>query len=364
VKTADFDYALPPELIAQEPLAQRDQSRMMVLERAARTIRHSRFADLAQWLRPGDLLVLNDTKVIPSRLFAVRSRRDEHGRLWRSKVEVLLLEERAPGVWEALVRPGQKVHVKDQLTFGAGEFTAVVEEWTDFGGRVLRFESAAAVSALLDKYGAPPLPPYITRARQTTVTRAHDVQSYQTVFARVPGAAAAPTAGLHFTEQMFERLRQAGLGVAYVTLHVGLGTFRPVRTETVEEHAMHRERFTIPADSLRAIAETKARGGRVVAVGTTVVRTLEAAWSDGAMERWSVGISGATDIFIYPPFEFRVVDALLTNFHLPRSTLLMLVSAFAAPGKVEGREFVLGAYAEAVKEKYRFYSYGDCMLLR
>jgi S-adenosylmethionine:tRNA ribosyltransferase-isomerase len=369
---------------------------MLVLERSTQKIHHATFLDLPQWLRAGDLLVLNDTKVMPARLAALRERVNENGRVSRSHIEVLLLEERAPAYWDALVRPGQKVHRRDKIIFGNGEFTAIVEDRTDFGGRVLRFENAGAAIQLMEKHGAPPLPSYILRARQPSGgTRAvasdassgHNVASpshvsdrevYQTIFARELGAAAAPTAGLHFTDATFEKLKSAGVGIAYVTLHVGLGTFRPVQSEKIEEHVMHRERFTVPAETLRAIAETKARGGRIVAVGTTVVRTLEACArraeggnlkpeaevSENSGLRSQVSsLSGATNIFIYPPFEFCVVDALLTNFHLPKSTLLMLVSAFASPAKTDGRELVLRAYAEAVKEKYRFYSYGDCMLI-
>jgi len=381
LKTSDFDYSLPQSLIASEPLARRDASRMMVLERAARKIHHAKFLDLAQWLRAGDLLVLNDTKVMPARLPAVRERADERGQIARSHIEVLLLEERAPALWEALVRPGQKVHLRDRILFGGGEFAATVEDNTDFGGRVLRFENSPAAGDLMEKHGLPPLPHYIEKAREGKREDASDRERYQTVYARTAGAVAAPTAGLHFTEQTFQQLKAMGVGVAHVTLHVGLGTFRPVQAENVEEHVMHRERFSIPAETLRAIAETKAHGGRVVAVGTTVVRTLEAGArrAEGvpqrgmkpeaeASENSGLGSqvsspSGTTDIFIHPPFAFKVVDALLTNFHLPKSTLLMLVSAFASPNKTEGREFVLRAYAEAVRAKYRFYSYGDCMLV-
>jgi S-adenosylmethionine:tRNA ribosyltransferase-isomerase len=378
MKTSDFDYPLPSDLIAKQPLSPRDASRMLVLERATRTIHHAKFLDLCHWLRAGDLVVLNDTKVMPARLFAVRERPDARGRMTRSRIEVLLLDERAPALWESLVRPGQKVHLGDRIIFGDGEFVAVVEDRTDFGGRVLRFENARAPLALMEKHGAPPLPCYILRARSTKQPQQQDKEIYQTVFARQLGAAAAPTAGLHFTDAAFEKLKSAGVGVAYITLHVGLGTFRPVKVKNIEDHKMHRERFTIPAETLRAIKETKARGGRVVAVGTTVVRTLEgsAKRAEGGSLKPEVedsdnsglssqvsSLSGTTDIFIYPPFEFKVVDALLTNFHLPKSTLLMLVSAFASPNKLDGRDLVLRAYAEAVKEQYRFYSYGDCMLV-
>jgi S-adenosylmethionine:tRNA ribosyltransferase-isomerase len=361
LKTSDFDYPLPQSLIASEPLSPRDASRMMVLERGPRKIHHAKFLDLCQWLRSGDLLVLNDTKVMAARLRAVRERSDARGNIWRARVQTLLLEERAPALWEALVRPGQKVHRRDRLVFGGGEFVATVEDNTDYGGRLLRFENAASAFVLMEKHGEPPLPSYIMRARQTQQPSDDDKAVYQTVFARVPGAAAAPTAGLHFTEATFQQLKRTQVEIAHLTLHVGLGTFRPVRSQTVEAHTMHRERFAVPAETLRAIAQTKGRGGRVVAVGTTVVRTLESLSAE-ALAR-STAVSGATDIFIFPPFRFKVVDALLTNFHLPRSTLLMLVCAFASPGKLDGREFVLRAYAEAVQEQYRFYSYGDCMLL-
>ena len=317
MKTSDFDYHLPDELIAQQPLADRAASRMMVVHRATGEIRHDQFRNFPTYIRDGDLLVLNDTKVIPARI-------------WSSKpnVELLLVENLGDNRWSALVKPGHRAKVGAKLEFTPW-FNAVVEGETDFGGRILRF--TGDVDSYLQHHGAPPLPPYIERA----VTPA-DYSRYQTVFAQTPGAIAAPTAGLHFTTEML-----ATLPHAFLTLHVGIGTFRPVKVENIEAHKMHAEKFSIPGETKLAIQRAK----RVVAVGTTVVRALETTGE------------GSTDIFIHPPFQFRVVGALLTNFHLPKSTLLMLVSAFA------GRELILKAYKEAVRERYRFFSYGDCMLL-
>ena len=327
VKTADFDYVLPPELIAQQPLPDRAASRMMVIERATGEIRHDRFRNLGTYLRAGDLLVLNDTKVIPARIWSQSP-----------AVELLLVENLGDNRWSALVKPGHRAKVGAKLRFTPW-FNAVVEGESDFGGRVLRFEGN--VDSYLQHHGAPPLPPYIERA-----AIAADHERYQTVYARAAGAIAAPTAGLHFTAEMLEQLRKAGIGHAFITLHVGIGTFRPVKVENVEEHKMHAEKFSVSAEAAAAIKSAQ----RIVAVGTTVVRTLETLDESRAAE-------GLTDIFIHPPFKFRAVDALLTNFHLPRSTLLMLVSAFA------GRELILRAYDEAVRERYRFFSYGDCMLI-
>ena len=329
MKTADFDYHLPPELIAQEPLADRAASRMMVVNRATSEIRHDRFRNLGQHLHTGDLLVLNDTKVIPARIW---SREPE--------VELLLIEKLDVDRWSALVKPGKRAKVGTNLRFEDG-VSAVVEGEAEFGGRVLRF--VGDVEAYIAAHGVTPLPPYI---RRTTQQPDADRECYQTVFAREPGAVAAPTAGLHFTEELLAQLQASGIGHAFITLHVGIGTFRPVKVENVEEHRMHAEKFSISAATARAITDAQ----RVVAVGTTVVRTLESC--DELEER-----EGATDIFIRPPHAFRFVDVLLTNFHLPRSTLLMLVSAFAT------RELILKAYEEAVRERYRFFSYGDCMLI-
>jgi S-adenosylmethionine:tRNA ribosyltransferase-isomerase len=329
MKTSDFDYILPSELIAQQPLADRTASRMMVVDRATGEIRHDEFRHLDRYLHPGDLLVLNDTKVIPARIWSREP-----------KVELLLVEKTGIDRWTALVKPGKRAKPGTTLQFEDG-VTAVIEGDTDFGGRTLRF--LGDVESYLAAHGAAPLPPYIKRMAPPSDV---DRDRYQTVFARAPGAVAAPTAGLHFTTDTLRQLQAAGIGHTFITLHVGIGTFRPVKVENVEEHKMHAEQFSISAESATAI-----RGaGRAVAVGTTVARTLESC--DKIEAR-----GGTTDIFIRAPYAFRHVDVLLTNFHLPRSTLLMLVSAFAS------RELILKAYEEAVCERYRFFSYGDCMLI-
>ena len=322
MKTADFDYVLPDELIAQQPLADRSASRLMVVDRATGQIRHEQFRNLSNFLQAGDLLVLNNTKVIPARIWSQSP-----------AVELLLVENLGNNRWSALVKPGARAKAGMSLRFTPW-FNAVVEGETDFGGRILRF--TGDVESYLQHHGVPPLPPYIDRA----VTGA-DRDRYQTVFAHSPGAIAAPTAGLHFTPELL-----ATLPHAFITLHVGLGTFRPVKVDNVEDHKMHAEHFVIPESTAAAIRSAQ----RIVAVGTTVARTLETIGEPRAA-------AGTTDIFIRPPYQFRVVDALLTNFHLPKSTLLMLVSALA------GRELILRAYAEAVRERYRFFSYGDCMLI-
>lgn len=319
MKTSDFDYELPAELIAQEPLADRSASRMLVVERQTGTLRHDRFRNLGRYLQPGDLLVLNDTKVIPARLWSLPP-----------VVELLLVEEIGLNRWTAMVTPARRARPGTVLRFADTELTAQVGSVTDFGGRELQF--SGDVRPYLETHGVAPLPPYIERAEP----RAEDLSRYQTVFAREPGAIAAPTAGLHFTPEMLAQFPHA-----FITLHVGIGTFRPVKVENIEQHRMHAERFVIPPATAAAIAQAR----RVIAVGTTVVRALESP------------TTGVTDLFIRPPFEFRVVDGLLTNFHLPKSTLLMLVSALA------GIELIRRAYAEAVRERYRFFSYGDCMLI-
>jgi len=318
MKTSDFNYVLPAELIAQQPLADRAASRMLVVNRATGEILHEEFRNIGRYLQAGDLLVLNDTKVLPARIWSQEP-----------AVELLLIEDLGDNRWSALVKPGKRASLGTTLTFADG-LTAVVEGDTDFRGRVLRF--SGDVVTFLDRHGVAPLPPYIKR----DVPDAAELSRYQTVFAREAGAVAAPTAGLHFTPELLAQYPHA-----FITLHVGIGTFRPVKVENLEEHKMHAERFTIPAETVVAIEKAQ----RVVAVGTTVVRALEST------------TKGQTEIFIRPPHEFRVVDVLLTNFHLPKSTLLMLVSAFAS------RELILQAYAEAVRERYRFFSYGDCMLI-
>ncbi|HJT79596.1 MAG TPA: tRNA preQ1(34) S-adenosylmethionine ribosyltransferase-isomerase QueA [Chthoniobacterales bacterium] len=322
-RLSDYDYRLPRELIANRPLPNRDASRLMVLRRDTETIEHRQFHELPKFLSPDDLLVLNNTRVLPARVFS------DDGR-----IELLLLERLGPTRWRCLTRPGKRARTGAVLSVGGTE--ARVEAINDDGER----EISLAREVDLYSLGTMPLPPYLERRSD-----AEDDQRYQTVFATTPGAIAAPTAGLHFTPQLLAALRHV-----FVTLHVGPGTFRPVHTENISEHQMHSEQFTVSADTAEAIN----RAERVVAVGTTTVRVLEsAAASDGTLQQKSA----ATNIFIYPPFEFRLTDALLTNFHLPRSTLLMLVSAFA------GREFILRAYAEAIRERYRFFSYGDCMLI-
>jgi S-adenosylmethionine:tRNA ribosyltransferase-isomerase len=328
VKTSDFDYELPAELIAQQPLVDRTASRMMVVDRSTSAIRHEQFRNLSHYLHTSDLLVLNDTKVIPARIWSKEP-----------ALELLLVENLGTNRWSALVKPGKRAKIGAMLRFEDG-LHAAIEAETDFGGRVLRFSST--VEPYLKRYGAAPLPPYIKRAgRQRS-----DLERYQTVFAEKAGAIAAPTAGFHFSTEMLDQLLRVGIDHAFVTLHVGVGTFLPVKVENVEDHKMHAERFSISPQAVESMKAAK----RIVAVGTTVVRTLETAGELRAGE-------GVTDVFIRPPFEFRVVDALLTNFHLPKSTLLMLVCAFAS------RELILRAYAEAMRERYRFFSYGDCMLI-
>jgi len=338
LRTADFDYPLPPQAIAQEA-APRGESRLLALDFEGAS-RHRGIRDLPALLSPGDLLVTNDTRVIPARLFG---RREGSG----GAVEILLLERVGPVEWEALTRPGRKTRPGARLDFGglSAEITAIGED----GRRRLAFSEP--VEGHLDRLGHVPLPPYIHRA-----DTAADRERYQTVWARHPGSVAAPTAGLHFDEALLAAVRERGVGIAHVTLHVGIGTFRPVAVEEIAEHRMERERYTLPEETAAAIRQARRQGGRVVAVGTTVVRTLEghAAASDTDAGDLAAG-AGATELFITPGFRFRVVDALLTNFHLPRSTLLMLVAAFA------GRERVLAAYEEALRLGYRFFSYGDAM---
>ena len=335
-----FDYELPKELIAQEPLADRSASRMMVLHRSTRSWEHRHFRDLPEYIRPGDLIVLNDTRVIPARLFG---RRSTGGR-----VEVLLLRPISGTRWEVLARPARRLKPGDEIIF-SDELSAMVVAVKPEGIRELDFRCEGDLLATIERIGQPPLPPYIRRRPSP-----EDRERYQTIYARRPGAVAAPTAGLHFDEQMLKRVREAGARIAYVTLHVGLGTFRPVKTENVEDHEMHAETYEVPEATAQAVEETRRVGGRVIAVGTTVVRTLETVGHpDGTIEAGA----GETSLFIYPGYRFKVVDGLLTNFHLPRSTLIMMICAFAE------REFVLAAYREAVQQKYRFYSYGDCMLI-
>ncbi len=332
-------YDLPEELIAQTPIERRDASRLMVLDKNSGEIEHRHFYDLPDYLHPGDCLVLNDSRVIPARLFGVRP--------GGGVTEIVLLRDLGDKRWECLCRPGKKMRVGSTVSFGDGELSAVVEEVHEDGNRVLCFAYEGIFLEILDRLGQMPLPPYIK-------VQLEDKERYQTVYSREPGSAAAPTAGLHFTQELLERIRAMGVEVCFVTLHVGLGTFRPVKAENIEDHDMHSEYCTISAETAETINRTKAHGGRVIAVGTTSCRTLESfAGENGHMEV----ASGWTNIFIYPGYRFKCIDALVTNFHLPGSTLVMLVSALA------GRENILRAYETAVQEKYRFFSFGDAMFI-
>jgi S-adenosylmethionine:tRNA ribosyltransferase-isomerase len=357
LRVADFDFDLPEDLIAQQPPAERGQSRMLVMDRASGELRDSRFADLPSLLKPGDLLVLNDSRVIPARLFARRTLRREREKP-TGRIEVMLTEPGGDNRWHALVRPGRKIAIGEILVFpspsGTIELRAEVLERGEFGDRLLQFEPVEDFFAALDRIGHIPLPPYIHRDDS-----AADRERYQTVYSRERGSVAAPTAGLHFTPQILDQLTAAGVEIARVALHVGLGTFAPLRVERVAEVHLHRERYTLPAATAEAINRAVREGRRIVAVGTTVVRTLESAAAEAqqAGAAQLTAHTGATEIFISPRFQFSIVSALLTNFHLPQSSLLMLVSAFA------GRERVLAAYRHAVAKRYRFFSYGDCMFL-
>lgn len=342
MKLSLFDYNLPEELIAQYPLAKRDESRLMILNRQTKSIHHSKFLELHSFLESGDLLVLNNTKVIPARLIGKKEKS-------RGKVEILLISHKGECLWEALVKHSSRMNTGTKIIFGNSEYTAKIMDRTESQGRLIQFESEEEMKELINKYGKPPLPPYIKREADD-----EDKKKYQTIYAKNNGAVAAPTAGLHFTEYVFDSLKSKGIEAVELTLHVGLGTFQPVKVENIEEHKIHSEYFTISQDTAQRINQTKANGGKIVAVGTTSVRALESS-SDDRGNIYS--FSGFTNIFIYPGYKFRVVDKLITNFHLPRSTLIMLVSAFA------GRDFIMSAYNEAIKERYRFYSYGDAMLI-
>jgi S-adenosylmethionine:tRNA ribosyltransferase-isomerase len=346
MRVADFHYELPPELIAQEPAPVRDASRLMVLDRKARTISHRQFRDLPEFLSPGDLLVMNNSRVIPARL---RARKVPTG----SAIEVLLVEEIAPNDWWVMLRPGKRVRAGTVLSF-SNSIHGTVTEKSEEGHYRLTFSGTADIIKAAEEFAEVPLPPYIKRER---TPGALDRERYQTVFAGPSGSVAAPTAGLHFTPETLARLRVLGVGTAQVTLHVGLGTFAPLKVETLAEHEMHFERFEIDAVAAERVRNKRRR---VIAVGTTSLRVLESV----AAQRGEIAAArGRTNLFVYPPYEFRVVDALLTNFHLPESTLLMLVSAFASPGREDGRSWILQAYEEAIRERYRFFSYGDAMLI-
>lgn len=340
MKKSDFDFYLPEELIAQTPLEKRDGSRLLVLDKESGAMEHRHFYDLPEYLHVGDCLVLNNSRVLPARLIGTRP--------GGGAVELVLLRDLGEGRWECLSRPGRKTKPGTELSFGSGELKATVEAVAEGGNRIVKFDYQGIFLEVLERLGKMPLPPYIKEELQ-------DPERYQTVYSRELGSAAAPTAGLHFTNELLEKIQAMGVKVCYVTLHVGLGTFRPVKEDEIENHEMHSEFCIIPEDTARTVTETKQKGGRIVAVGTTSCRTLESfAKDDGTLE----ACSGWTDIFIYPGYSFKCIDALVTNFHLPESTLIMLVSALA------GREHILNAYRTAVEEKYRFFSFGDAMFIK
>jgi S-adenosylmethionine:tRNA ribosyltransferase-isomerase len=343
MKTDLFDYVLPPERIAQHPPEHRELARMLVLHRDTGRIEHKAITDIVDYLHAPDVLVLNNTKVIPARIFG-------HKAASGGKVELLLLEETKPTEWKVLMKTSRRPKVGDKLVLCSGKATATMLYDGEQGEAVLKIESDRPLMEILDEEGVPPLPPYISRKEQTPEQIEEDKTRYQTVYASEPGAAAAPTAGLHFTPELLQTLEDQGIGKAELTLHVGLGTFRPVSAETITDHEMHHERYAVSAEAAQTIQTAKKEGGKVVAVGSTSVRTLESVAPIQAAE-------GSTNIFIYPPYDFKNVDAILTNFHLPKSTLLMMMSAFAT------REQMLHAYEVAVQENYRFFSYGDCMLV-
>lgn len=339
MKTHDFYYDLPKERIAQTPVEPRDHSRLLVMDRFTGEMEHRHFYDIVDYLRPGDLLVINDSRVLPARLYGYKEDTGAH-------MELLLLEQKENMVWECLAKPGKKAKPGVKLIFGDGLLTGEVVEVKEDGNRMVKFTCDGNFYSVLDQIGQMPLPPYITEKLQ-------DKERYQTVYSKELGSAAAPTAGLHFTPELMDKIRAMGVDFASVTLHVGLGTFRPVKAQEVAEHKMHSEHCLLPKETAEKILKTKANGGRVIAVGTTSCRTLESvATFTGQIQPWE----GYTDIFIYPGYEFKVLDGLITNFHLPESTLIMLVSAFA------GREHILHAYEEAVKLEYRFFSFGDACL--
>ncbi|HAJ73525.1 MAG TPA: tRNA preQ1(34) S-adenosylmethionine ribosyltransferase-isomerase QueA [Lachnospiraceae bacterium] len=340
MKTSDFNYYLPQELIAQDPLEDRSASRLLSLDRVTGEVLHRHFRDIKDFLHPGDCLVINDTKVIPARLYGVKK---DTGAV----IEILLLKRRENNIWETLVKPGKKCRPGAVIVFGEGRLTGEIIDVVEEGNRLIRFSYEGIFEEILDSLGEMPLPPYITH-------KLRDKNRYQTVYAEHEGSAAAPTAGLHFTKELLGEIGEMGVKIAHVTLHVGLGTFRPVKVDEVTDHHMHSEFYIVDEENARLINDTKKNGGRVIAVGTTSCRTLESASDQNGVLKPG---SGWTDIFIYPGYEFKMIDGLITNFHLPESTLIMLVSAFA------GRDHVLAAYEEAVKEKYRFFSFGDAMVI-
>ena len=336
---SEFDYDLPEDRIAQVPCEPRDHSRLMVLDPQEKTIAHQHFYDLKKFLSPGDTLIFNDTRVMPARLIG---HKDKTG----GKIEIFLLSRVNGNDWETLVKPGKKARKGTIIRFGE-ELSCEILDYTEFGGRIVRFFYAGIFEEILDRLGETPLPPYIHE-------KLEDKERYQTVYCKEQGSAAAPTAGLHFTKELMADLKAYGVNLGFVTLHVGLGTFRPVAVDTIEDHAMHKEYYSVPVETAQLICDTKARNKRVIAVGTTSIRTLESA---AKAKNQIEAKSGWTQIFIYPGYEFKLIDGIITNFHLPKSTLVMLISAFA------GREFVLSAYKQAVEQNYRFFSFGDAMLL-
>ncbi len=340
MKTSDFFYELPEELIAQDPLEDRTASRLLVLDRKTDKLEHKIFGDVINYLNPGDCLVINNTRVIPARLIGEKEGTG-------GKVEILLLKRRENDIWESLVKPGKKLRPGARVIFGDGRLKAEILEIAEEGNRLVKFYYEGIFEEILDSLGEMPLPPYITH-------KLEDKEMYQTVYAKFDGSAAAPTAGLHFTNELLEKIRQKGIRIASVTLHVGLGTFRPVKVEDVNNHHMHTEWYEVNNEAADIINETKKNGGRVICVGTTSCRTIESVADENGLMSAK---TGETDIFIYPGYKFKVMDGLITNFHLPESTLVMLVSAFA------GKERVLSAYETAVKERYRFFSFGDAMIL-
>lgn len=341
MKTSDFDFYLPEELIAQHPLEKRDYSRLMVLDKATGEIEHKHFYDVLDYLNEGDTLVLNNTRVMPARLIGEKV---ESG----GKIEFLLLKRIEGDKWECLAKPGKRAKIGTEFTFGSGKLKCKVVDIVEEGNRIIEFSYDGIFEQVLDELGEMPLPPYITE-------RLDDRERYQTVYSKEQGSAAAPTAGLHFTKELLEKVKEKGVNVAYVTLHVGLGTFRPVKVDDVNEHVMHSEFYQLDEENANIINETKKRGNKIISVGTTSTRTLETIGDENGFVKAQ---SGWTNIFIYPGYKFKVVDNLITNFHLPESTLIMLVSALA------GKEKVMNAYNEAVKERYRFFSFGDSMIIK
>lgn len=340
MRTADFYYDLPEELIAQDPLLDRSSSRLMHLDKTTGEIQHTDFKHIVKYLKPGDCLVINDTRVIPARLYGSKIGTD-------AGIEILLLKRKENNIWETLVKPGKKAKPGTKISFGDGLLIGEVLDIVEEGNRLIQFTYDGIFEEILDQLGEMPLPPYITHKLQ-------DKERYQTVYAKNEGSAAAPTAGLHFTKELLQQIQDMGVNIAHVTLHVGLGTFRPVKVDDVENHHMHSEFYVVEEDQAKLINDTKKNGGRVISVGTTSCRTLESATDENGILQAK---SGWTEIFIYPGYKFKMIDALITNFHLPESTLLMLVSALA------GKEHIMKAYEEAVKERYRFFSFGDAMFI-